>query len=243
MLSFGAPTWQASLLSTAQASSGKASKNSTKGRAASQILPRLYLTDYFTARSEDNLKRLGITHVVSVIEHVPELPESLPELRRIHVPVLDRPEADILGHLDATTAFIQDALAENETNKVMVRPRAFIRRMRLAQSCATRSQVHCFQGISRSAAVVSAYIMATMYMGASEAVAFVKAKRGIINPNPGFLRQLHSYAAHLPPRPAKEARHSLGFKMGKIRRLVDWDGAASGSALEKSTAKVAVAET
>ena len=90
------------------------------GRTASLITPRLYLSDYFTARDEDTLARLGITHVVSVLEMEPMLPARIPAENRLHVKLLDNTGEDILSRLDETTEYIKRALAENEHNKVLV---------------------------------------------------------------------------------------------------------------------------
>jgi atypical dual specificity phosphatase len=49
-------------------------------------------------------------------------------------------------------------------------------------------------GISRSATVVCAYLVATTRMTPREALAAVKAKREIVCPNLGFRRQLEEYA-------------------------------------------------
>jgi hypothetical protein len=88
MLSFNVPTWQISLLSAAQQRSGRRGQSSPFGRGhtTSEVLPRLYLTDLFTARDEAQLTTLGITHVVSVIEHAPALPQ-VQSLRTLHIPL------------------------------------------------------------------------------------------------------------------------------------------------------------
>lgn len=88
------------------------------GRAASLILPRVYLSDFFTARDEKKMTELGITHMVSVMENTPT---TMPNMIRHHVPIADRWNEDILKYLDGTTEFIETALAENETNQVLVR--------------------------------------------------------------------------------------------------------------------------
>jgi hypothetical protein len=64
-------------------------------------------------------------------------------------------------------------------------------------------------GISRSAAIVCAYLIATMRMTPDEALDAVKEKRWIVMPNVGFLRQLEKYFIQLhggigkPPPPAE----------------------------------------
>ncbi|XP_056602050.1 dual specificity protein phosphatase 26-like [Triplophysa dalaica] len=49
--------------------------------------------------------------------------------------------------------------------------------------------VHCWAGVSRSATIVSSYLMLKQNMTLKEAINTVKEKRGIL-PNRGFLRQL-----------------------------------------------------
>lgn len=48
-------------------------------------------------------------------------------------------------------------------------------------------------GVSRSATVVCAYLVATMSMTAPESISFVQSKRGIVCPNLGFRHQLEAY--------------------------------------------------
>jgi atypical dual specificity phosphatase len=120
MMSFPAQNWQNALRATK--ASLNPSRNAAFGRLASQITPRLYLSDYWSARDTAKLESLGITHIISVLEFTPDLPEIIPQDQRLHVALADIPEAKILDHLDATTAFILKALAENDGNKILVSP-------------------------------------------------------------------------------------------------------------------------
>jgi len=119
MLSFPAQNWEKALRAT------KASLDRQTGqgqsRAASRIVPRLYLSDYWTARNAEKLSELGITHIISLLDFKPiDIPESIPQNRRLQITIRDAPDADILQHLDTTTAFIKNALEENEENRVLV---------------------------------------------------------------------------------------------------------------------------
>ncbi|KAJ4000822.1 protein-tyrosine phosphatase-like protein, partial [Lentinula boryana] len=139
---------------------------------ASLIIPRLYLSDFSTAMDEEIMLKLGVTHVVSVLDWSPEFLASIPAPHRLHISLRDLPTADILAHLDSTTRFVKAALEENESNVVLV---------------------HCFQGVSRSATVVCAYLISAAGMTAMESITFVQSKRRIVSPNNGFRKQLHSY--------------------------------------------------
>jgi atypical dual specificity phosphatase len=88
-------------------------------RGPSEVVPRVYLTDLFTARNATQLSALGITHVISVLEHAPVFPETQ-SLRTLHIPLSDSSDEDILVHFPTTTSFIHDALTESPDSRVLV---------------------------------------------------------------------------------------------------------------------------
>ena len=53
-----------------------------------------------------------------------------------------------------------------------------------------RVVVNCFAGVSRSTTIVIAYIIYKYKLTLLEALQFVRSKRNIVNPNPGFIQQL-----------------------------------------------------
>lgn len=57
--------------------------------------------------------------------------------------------------------------------------------------------VHCFAGVSRSATCVIAYLMKSFRWSYQKSFNYVFSRREIINPNPGFVRQLHDYERQL----------------------------------------------
>ena len=57
--------------------------------------------------------------------------------------------------------------------------------------------VHCFAGVSRSPAVVIAYLMATKGWDLEEAHEYVKERRAIIKPNSSFIKQLVQWEVEL----------------------------------------------
>lgn len=54
--------------------------------------------------------------------------------------------------------------------------------------------VHCTQGISRSGAVIVAYLMRTLRLPYSDALSLARASRRLITPNGGFEKQLRIWA-------------------------------------------------
>ncbi len=168
-----------------------------------QIAENVFLGDLASAESPDVLATLGITHVLSVMSgHValpspsllPHLPPYQP-LQRFQVSVQDHPFVELASHLPRTTAWIANALRD---------PHA-------------RVLVHCVQGISRSATVVAAYLMATKGLTPIAAVTRVKELRHCANPNEGFRSQLLEYEQCLLKTRARDhyAHHAHPYRLGR----------------------------
>ena len=148
---------------------------------ATEIIPRLYISDLSFAENPSCLSSHGITHIVSAISgRVLIPPESAlhphPQPRRLHIRVEDCPFAELAAHLPMTTAWIRDALRSGPDTRVLV---------------------HCAEGISRSVSVVAAFLMAQYGWTPTQAVRYIKSKRRAADPNFGFVQQLGEYAKSL----------------------------------------------
>ncbi|RDB22761.1 Dual specificity protein phosphatase 1B [Hypsizygus marmoreus] len=128
---------------------------------------RLFLGNILAARSSRSLTERRITHILSVCTD--EIPAELPASGICHmrIPVEDVDYADLLIHLPSACQFIEQALRGG--GNVLV---------------------HCVQGISRSAAVVAAYLMWRRRVNSTQALDMVRSVRDQIWPNPGFQEQL-----------------------------------------------------
>jgi len=133
---------------------------------AHEIVPGLWLGAQELARDGEALQRLGITHTLTVLANwdVPmDCEHKIIEAR-------DSVKEDLLQHFPEAVQFIHTA-----------------------RSSGGVVYVHCAGGVSRSASCVIAYLMAheAQCNGAlSSSYDLVKHKRELIDPNPGFLKQL-----------------------------------------------------
>lgn len=119
MISFPSTSWQSSLLQKTTSRRSKNDADLLHGRTATAITPRLYLTDYHTARTPGKLARLGVTHVVSAIEF--DTTDVFPlQVQVLRVPVRDAVEEQICEWFDRVVEFIKEALDKEDT-KVLVR--------------------------------------------------------------------------------------------------------------------------
>ncbi|KAH9928763.1 protein-tyrosine phosphatase-like protein [Amylocystis lapponica] len=135
---------------------------------ASEIIPGLFVCDMYTATSPAVLTALGITHIVSCIK--PALPTRMAGIQQICIPIDDSKQADLLGYLDYAVYWMAKAM-RTKGNVV----------------------VHCMWGMSRSASIAIAYLIAVERMSLESALRLVRSKRQVVRPNAGFLRQLQVY--------------------------------------------------
>ncbi|XP_062274276.1 LOW QUALITY PROTEIN: serine/threonine/tyrosine-interacting protein [Scomber scombrus] len=121
------------------------------------------------------LERQGITHVVCVRQDIeanfikPNFPHTF---RYLVLDIADNPVENIIRFFPSTKEFIDSCLTTG--GKVLV---------------------HGNAGISRSAALVIAYLMETFGMKYRDAFSHVQERRFCINPNVGFVLQLQEYEA------------------------------------------------
>eukprot|EP01105_Mastigella_eilhardi_P005909 TRINITY_DN1758_c0_g1_i2.p1 TRINITY_DN1758_c0_g1~~TRINITY_DN1758_c0_g1_i2.p1 ORF type:complete len:352 (-),score=41.85 TRINITY_DN1758_c0_g1_i2:44-1099(-) len=135
-----------------------------------EIVPGLYLGDVECARNRHALLQLGVDHILTIAFYRPVWPN---DFTYMVVEVDDREEVDLSPHFQGTTDFIANSLHSGG-----------------------RVLVHCHAGVSRSATVVVAYLIAAHGWTAEEAQAFVKARRPRILPKHNFVSQLAVWREH-----------------------------------------------
>ena len=131
----------------------------------------LWIGGYAALYSQQPLfQQSKITHVISILDYEIYEAEYLKLYTRLHIPLDDDPNENILQHLQKTTEFIDKALSNGGA--------VF---------------VHCAMGKSRSATLCIAYLMRKYNLTPDEALEQVREGRGVADPNPGFMEQLDVY--------------------------------------------------
>lgn len=152
----------------------------------------LYLGSMSATMDRELLAKHHITHIVQVLD-VPWLPISEKDgFRCLRIDILDKPSADLRPHLEGACQYIANALQSG--GNVLV---------------------HCQQGVSRSPAIVIAYLIHDLGMSYEQAFALVKRRRPCINPNPGFVAGLRAWEekwrASAPPPPPQLRRFNTSY--------------------------------
>ncbi|XP_034197795.1 dual specificity protein phosphatase 12-like isoform X2 [Prunus dulcis] len=91
------------------------------------------------------------------------------KLERMGVPLRDRHDENLLDYLDACVDFIDKGRKKGSV------------------------LVHCFAGVSRSASIITAYLMRTEHLSQEDALGSLRQSCEFVCPNDGFLHQLKMY--------------------------------------------------
>ncbi|KAI7898065.1 TIP-1 family-domain-containing protein [Cokeromyces recurvatus] len=144
-------------------------------REIQEIIPGLFLGPFSACRKTNELKDLGITHILCCVD-LAEAKLFRTDLLAQHFKyhqliVTDSNLQNLIQYFPSTSNYIHNIL-QQQKGKVVV--------------C-------CNGGMSRSPTFIVAYIMEYFNVDASQAYEFVQTKRLCINPNDGFKSQLKEY--------------------------------------------------
>jgi protein-tyrosine phosphatase len=127
----------------------------------------LWLGDFTQAIDKKDLKKKGINTVLTVAAGLNIV--CSPDVTHKVIQALDIETYDLSKHFEDCIKFIDEGLKRGSV------------------------LVHCAAGVSRSATITVAYLMKKNNWSFKTAYNYVKKKRSVIGPNPGFLRQLRAY--------------------------------------------------
>lgn len=163
--------------------------------SVSQITATLYLSGAEAAMNKALISHRGITLIINVT------PVTYPEhqgVECLQVPVSDQPHARLCDHFDC----VAERIHHNQTGSTLV---------------------HCTAGMSRSPALVMAYLVRYKGVTLRQAHDWVRECRPYIRPNAGFWRQLLDYEKKLH---GKSTVKMTATPLGVLPEAADSEGDA-----------------
>ncbi|CAH8680453.1 unnamed protein product [Schistosoma rodhaini] len=156
----------------------------------SQILPFLYLGNARDSQDVDLIRQLNVTHIINVTDTLPMPFRKLNRIQYLHIPATDTTKQNLLPSFDRAVQFIEKA---RKHNGIVL--------------------VHCLAGVSRSVAVVMAYLLYNNRgLNVYKALEFVQARRSVAGPNLHFMGQLQAYYHDLHSRKSNIFSDKLNMK-------------------------------
>lgn len=140
-------------------------EDSLDGKYPSKITDNIFQGGETCSENKDNLKKLGITHILiaSLI-----LEENFPnDFIYAKINVIDDVKEDILKHFDFIYDFINNCISNG--GKILI---------------------HCAAGVSRSTTCTCVYLIKKLNITVDEALCIIREGRKCAYPNEGFLKQL-----------------------------------------------------
>lgn len=146
----------------------------------SRITSELYLCNFATSLKVDVLQSAGIRTII-YLHYLPKTEVSLRKYEQAgiahhYLVCYDSPHEKIAKHIDKVVTLLESK-AVGAAGPASPFPVLF----------------HCQEGISRSPALVIAWLMHSQRLSYAEAKAIVKAQRAVIRPNEGFEKQLRLF--------------------------------------------------
>jgi protein-tyrosine phosphatase len=136
-----------------------------------EMFPNLFLGGKPT---REDIARYGITAILNLAEKEIPRDESFGITKYMGIPIDDHSDYPIREHFEACNKFIKEHLENGE-----------------------RVLVHCYVGVSRSATIMIAYLMANDFVSYRKAFDHVKDRRMKVSPNLGFILTLRNYETTL----------------------------------------------
>jgi protein-tyrosine phosphatase len=133
-----------------------------------KIYSNLYLGSYENSLDEKELSRANITHILAIHDHTSKIPKTAYSRVFLKFHAADNLYQDVTPYFNQAINFIENAISEN--GNVLV---------------------HCFAGISRSAALCTAFISHKLNLHPNDAVSLIQNLRPIVSINPSFRKQLN----------------------------------------------------
>jgi protein-tyrosine phosphatase len=156
------------------------------------ITDKIHLSGTAPLAQIDKIKQLGIKLIICCCDATDvskahgNLLKAIPDLKIIYVPLDDHESQDLFLPVES--------LVSDQSLPSFPVTNAMDWLVSLMWESFHPTLVHCWAGISRSVSVVCYYLMVTRNMSYTEAIALVKSKRAIAQPNDGFEDQLINHA-------------------------------------------------
>lgn len=131
----------------------------------SKVTDNIFQGGFYCAEQEDNLKKLGITHILVAGCYLKDnFPNSF---KYFKLDVMDIESEDLSKHFDKVYEFINSCIENN--GKILI---------------------HCAAGISRSSTCTLVYLIKKEKMSFDKGLELIRKGRACAWPNNGFTKQL-----------------------------------------------------
>ena len=141
----------------------------------SHIIDNIYISNYKSTLNKEILLKNNFTHIINCAYGSKSFtPSHFDEITYLNIDLKDDGNSNLSNAIVKFINYMKK-ISEIKNGNILI---------------------HCTEGISRSPALVSAYLMWKLNMDSLSAINFVKSKRNYIDINLGFMFQLENLNTH-----------------------------------------------
>jgi len=141
-----------------------------------KIVDNIYLGNAYNASNFNQLDELNINTIINVTNEIPNYFENITEFDYLKININDTNSDTIKDFFCESNQYIKN-IQEQKPNKNIL--------------------IHCYMGSSRSATILTAYLLKNFNLDPKQAFSLLQEKRPVVNINTQFWDELQDYYRNL----------------------------------------------
>lgn len=141
-----------------------------------KIVDNIYLGNAYNASNFNQLDELNINTIINVTNEIPNYFDNIQEYDYLKININDTNSDSIKNFFDESNQYIKDIQQQKPDKNILI---------------------HCYMGSSRSATILTAYLLKNFNLNPKQAFSLLQEKRPVVNINTQFWDELQDYYTNL----------------------------------------------
>ena len=141
-----------------------------------KIVDNIYLGNAYNASNFNQLDELNINTIINVTNEIPNYFENIQEYDYFKININDTNSDSIKNFFNESNQYIKEIQQQKPNKNILI---------------------HCYMGSSRSATILTAYLLKNFNLNPKQAFSLLQEKRPVVNINTQFWDELQDYYSNL----------------------------------------------
>lgn len=141
-----------------------------------KIVDNIYLGNAYNASNFNQLDELNINTIINVTNEIPNYFENIQEYDYFKININDTNSDSIKNFFNESNQYIKEIQQQKPNKNILI---------------------HCYMGSSRSATILTAYLLKNFNLNPKQAFSLLQEKRPVVNINTQFWDELQDYYTNL----------------------------------------------
>ena len=141
-----------------------------------KIVDNIYLGNAYNASNFNQLDELNINTIINVTNEIPNYFDNIQEYDYLKININDTNSDSIKNFFEESNQYIKNIQQQKPDKNILI---------------------HCYMGSSRSATILTAYLLKNFNLNPKQAFSLLQEKRPVVNINTQFWDELQDYYTNL----------------------------------------------